>query len=184
MWGRSDCGQSSVPGDLTNLLAVAGSYVHSLVLRSDETAVAWGGNDCGQTNVPPGLSHMMAIAAGCWHNLALQEDGTIVPWGRCGESSAPSGLKGLEIAAGDLHSIALLGTAPPVLQAAISNPKLSDGAFSLSLPTQSRRVYAVEYKPPTCGGNAESRNPESWGAQEAAADRLAISTSCFPNFSF
>lgn len=147
-WGRNDYGQSTLPADLTNVIGVAGGYVHTMALKADGTVVAWGDNEFGQTNVPPGLSNVVAIAGGCWHSLALQSDGTIVAWGRndYGQSTVPTGLMAVAIAAGDFHSLALLGTNPPVLQALLSNPTFGNSGFSMSIPTQSGRVYALEYK--------------------------------------
>jgi hypothetical protein len=40
----------------------------------------------------------------------------------------------------------MVGSGPPVLRAPIANPTLSGNGFSLSLPSQSGRVYALEYK--------------------------------------
>jgi hypothetical protein len=37
-------------------------------------------------------------------------------------------------------------TTPPILQSLVSAPALSNGVFSLSVPTQSGRVYELEYK--------------------------------------
>jgi hypothetical protein len=52
----------------------------------------------------------------------------------------------MAIAAGSFHSLALIGDGPPMLHAQITNPTLSLTGFSLSLPTQSGRVYRLEYK--------------------------------------
>jgi len=42
--------------------------------------------------------------------------------------------------------MALIGNGPPVTQALLSNPHLGATNFNLSLPTQSGRVYLLEYK--------------------------------------
>jgi len=93
-WGGGDYGVSSPPPGLTNVIAIAAGYVHSLALKSDGTVVAWGDNSSGQTNVPAGLSNVVAISAGEFHSLALKSDGTVVGWGdnTFGESVAPAGL--------------------------------------------------------------------------------------------
>ena len=82
-WGWNGYGQTNVPADLTNVVAVAGGLDHCAALRSDGTVAAWGGSDpfFGETNVPPGLSNVVAISAGWSQTLALRADGTVVGWG-------------------------------------------------------------------------------------------------------
>ncbi len=70
-----------MPTGLTNIVAVASGWYHTIGLRSDGTVVAWGSNGSGQTNVPTGLSKVVAVAAGNRHSIALKGDGTIVGWG-------------------------------------------------------------------------------------------------------
>jgi hypothetical protein len=43
-------------------------------------------------------------------------------------------------------SLALIGDAPPVTVVPLENPAWDTGGFRFSLPTQSGRVYALEYK--------------------------------------
>jgi len=109
-WGNNNYGQTDVPSGLSNVVAVAGGYEHSLALRSDGTVVAWGGNNYGQTNVPSGLSNVVAVAGGYEHSLALRSDGTVVVWGgnRSGQTNVPSGLSNVvAVAGGDYHNLAL-----------------------------------------------------------------------------
>jgi alpha-tubulin suppressor-like RCC1 family protein len=79
------------------VLAVAGGYLHSLVLCADGTLAAWGYNVFGQlgngqganSSVPVAVDRtgvlagkvVVAVAAGPFHNLALCGDGTVVAWG-------------------------------------------------------------------------------------------------------
>jgi hypothetical protein len=64
-----------------------------------------------------------------------------------GQTNVPSGVTNvIAIAAGRYHSMPLLGNGPPVTQAFLSNPTFSSNTFNVSLPTQSGRVYAFEYK--------------------------------------
>ena len=77
-----------MPPGLSNVVAIASGYTHSLALKKDGTVAAWGfahGDfmypDYGQLNVPVGLSNVVAIAGGPAISLALKNDGTIVVWG-------------------------------------------------------------------------------------------------------
>jgi len=63
-WGDNAFGQTNVPADLTNAIAISGGQNFSVGLRADGTVVAWGDNSSGQTDVPADLSNVVAIAAG------------------------------------------------------------------------------------------------------------------------
>src|SRR5204863_8269787 len=78
---RSSDRQSTVPGGLNGVVAIAAGGNHSLALKSDGTVVAWGGNSSGQSTVPGGLNRVVSVAAGGPHSLALKSDGTVVTWG-------------------------------------------------------------------------------------------------------
>ena len=86
-WGENTAGtatttgQTNVPPDLTNVVAVAAGDFCGLALRADGTVVAWGDNSYGQTNVPPDLTNVVAVAAGYHHCLALRAEGTVLAWG-------------------------------------------------------------------------------------------------------
>jgi len=73
--------QTSVPADLSGVLAIATSGWHALALTSDGHVRAWGNNSSGQTDVPAGLQDVVAIAAGSEHSLALRSNGQVVAWG-------------------------------------------------------------------------------------------------------
>jgi alpha-tubulin suppressor-like RCC1 family protein len=148
-WGYNQDGETNVPVGLSNVVAIAAGVFHSVALRADGTVVAWGDNTYGQTNVPLNLTNAAAIAAGTSHILALRTDGTVVVWGYpySGVTNVPVGLINVAaISAKDYNNLALLGNAPPTLQAPMSNPAWTPGGFSVSLPTQSGRVYRLEYK--------------------------------------
>ena len=88
-------------GNLTDVVAIATDYQHSLALKSDGTVWAWGWNQDGQlgdgtsgitanksspvqVKGPGGvgnLTDVAAIAAGGDHSLALKSDGTVWAWG-------------------------------------------------------------------------------------------------------
>ena len=106
-----DFGQSIVPSDLTNALAVAGGETFSMALNANGTITAWGDNSSGQIDGCAGLTNIVAIAAGYAHGLALKADGTVVGWGsntthQCDVSSVLTNV--VAIAAGRAHSVALL----------------------------------------------------------------------------
>ena len=70
------------------------------------------------------------------------------------QTNVPPGLTNVvAIAAGASHSLALVGDGPPVLQRPVVNPAWDTNGFSVSVPTQNGRVYALEYKASPSGGN-------------------------------
>jgi alpha-tubulin suppressor-like RCC1 family protein len=101
-FGIGQYGETNVPPDLTNAIAIAAGGFHSLALKSDGTVVAWGRNTEGETNVPMGLSNVVAIAAGYYHSIALRNDGTIIVWGdnTFGQTNVPAGLSNVVAVAG------------------------------------------------------------------------------------
>jgi len=147
-WGRNNYGQLGIESDaydsnspvqvsgLTQMIAIAGGYEHSLALKNDGTVLAWGNNLHGQLGVGTsgvgvnkkapvqtiGLSGVTAIAGGYYHSLALKSDSTVQAWGSnsIGELgignteaaiSKPTQIIGLSgvisIAGGNGHSVAL-----------------------------------------------------------------------------
>jgi alpha-tubulin suppressor-like RCC1 family protein len=104
-WGNNGSGQlgyvtcvdhQSAPeqvGGITDVVAIAAGYDHTVALRADGTVWAWGDNDDGQlgdgtglrSSVPVqavGLSNVVAIAAGQFHTLAVTTNGNIYTWGK------------------------------------------------------------------------------------------------------
>ena len=116
-WGGDQHGETDVPIDLTNAVAIACGGYHNLALRADGTVVAWGagmtdsgGYDFGQSIVPADLTHAVAIAAGGYHSLALKADGSVLAWGTDfdGQTNVPTDLtNGVAIAAGFYYSLGL-----------------------------------------------------------------------------
>jgi hypothetical protein len=148
-WGYNANGLTNVPFGLSNVTAIAAGSSHSLALKSTGTVVAWGWNAFGQTNVPAGLSNVVAITGGGYHNLALRSDGTVAAWGRNleGQTNVPPTLTNVvAVSGGGFHSLALVGNGLPVQNVLLKNAVLSNGIFNLSLPSESGRVYALEYK--------------------------------------
>ncbi len=148
-WGNNSYGQATVPAGFSNITAIAAGYNHSLALKSDSTIVGWGRNAEHQINMPTGLSNVVAIAAGAYHSLALKSDGTVVAWGlnTYGQTNVPAGLTNVvAIAAGQYTSMALIGNGRPITQTFLTNPNADSSGLNLHLPTQSGKVYVLQYK--------------------------------------
>jgi alpha-tubulin suppressor-like RCC1 family protein len=68
-------GQVMIAGQvLSNVIAIAAGFKHSLALKNDGTVVAWGTNVDGEATVPSGVSNVVAIAAGFYQSLAITAD--------------------------------------------------------------------------------------------------------------
>ena len=109
-WGENGQVQSSVPAGLSNVVAVAAGYDHSLALKSDGTVVGWGENRFNQIAIPADLNNVVAIAAAGYRSLALKSDGTVAAWGSdcTGGTTIPTGLnKVVAIATGGQMGLAL-----------------------------------------------------------------------------
>jgi hypothetical protein len=144
---------TSVPTGLSNVTAVAAGGLFNLVLQADGTIVGWGNDSSGQTSIPAGLNNAVAIGAGDYHSIALRADGTVVDWGSYYNEVAffpaatPAGLtNAVAIAAGSDHDLALFGSGPPLPELRPRDIGWSGGLFNCSVPTQSGRVYRLEYK--------------------------------------
>jgi hypothetical protein len=148
-WGINSAGQTNVPPGLSNVIAIAAATETSFAVKSDGTVAAWGENIANLTTRAATLTNVIAIAANGTHALALMTNGTVTAWGdnTYGESSVPPGLTNvIAIAAGPTFSMALIGNGPPVSQALLSNPNVGTNGFTLSLPSQSGRVYILQYE--------------------------------------
>ena len=73
----------------------------------------------------------------------------------------------IAISAGTTQYLALIGDAPPLMQASVRNLQHTDSGLSLQLPTQSGRVYRLEYDSSLSGTNwsANAIVPGSGGLQ-------------------
>ncbi|CAK0881391.1 unnamed protein product [Prorocentrum cordatum] len=93
---------------------VAAGSSHTVLLRSDGTAVAFGANRYDQCHVPAldgGLSYTQ-VAAGYSHTVLLRSDGTAVafggnPQGQCNVPALDGGLSYTQVAAGYIHTVLL-----------------------------------------------------------------------------
>jgi len=126
---------------LSNVVAIAGGWLHNLALKSDGTVWAWGNGQYGQLgdgNFYPhdgvaapvqvsGLSHVLAIACG-EHSLALTSDGMVWAWG--------IGQHG-ELGDGNFYTSPPNGVATPILASTLGQPVTAIAAgrqHSLALP--------------------------------------------------
>ena len=78
-WGNNSDGQTNVPSNLSNVIAIASANNHNLALQADGMVRVWGIN--GLANVPADFSNVVAIASGAQHGLALQANGMVRAWG-------------------------------------------------------------------------------------------------------
>lgn len=152
-----DDGQAIVPGGLSNVVAIAAGAAESLALESNGRLIVWGDNTYGQTNVPASLTNGVAAIAsgGGWHNLTLLTNGTVIAWGAgigsdpyvdFNQTVVPAGLTNvIQIAAGLYHSLALVGSSPPRLEAPLTITNLGTNGFAIGCPTRNGRVYRLEY---------------------------------------
>ena len=153
-YGTANFTVTNVPMDLTNAVAItcsmSQSVEHSLALRNDGTVTTWGYT---QASVPTGLTNVFAIGAGGiqWgdssvsRDLALTSMGTLAGWG--GTTNIPANQTNvIAIASGEFHQLALIGTNPPIQSVKIVSPTFSGTNFSVQIPTQSGRIYVLEFK--------------------------------------
>ncbi len=103
-------GQSIVPANVTDVIAVAGGVYHSLALHSDGTVTPWGRSQYGEATIQPTATNLVAISAGLNHSIGLRSDGTAMVWGNntYGQNVMPPWATNLiAIAAGWNNNLAL-----------------------------------------------------------------------------
>ena len=151
-WGDNEDGQTNVPAGLSNVVGIAAGNWHNLALRPDGTVMAFGYDAYSQSEVPPGLSNVVAVACGGFLSMALKADGTVTAWGVFNDGFdtpvvVPPGLKDvIAIAGGEAFCLAIIGDGPPSLNVPVSISSQAARRMSVSVPTQSGRVYRLEYK--------------------------------------
>ena len=91
----------------------------------------------------------LSPGGGGGRNLALKSNGTVVSWGLNTEGVTnvpPTLTNAVQIAAGDVHNLALAANGPPVEQVVVTNFGMSSNGFALTVPTQNGRVFQLQYK--------------------------------------
>jgi hypothetical protein len=139
---------------LSNAVAAAAGYYHSLAIRADGTVLAWGNNGNGQCNVPPGLSNAVAVSAGVYHSAALRADGTVLAWGDNGQGQCdvPAGLSNaVGVAAGGYHSFVIRDSDLLTVASAHGTPTPAVG--TQAVPTRSSQTCSIEL--PVPGGTTQ-----------------------------
>jgi len=143
-WGADATGVPiRVPLEWTNISALAAGNSFVLALKQDASVSVWQSDSSGPPDSPPMLTNIVALAANGDHDLELRADGTVVSWAY--PNNGPTGVSNVVALAAGGHDWALLGSGPPVLQAALTSLNLQTNGFSVSLPTKAGKVYALEY---------------------------------------
>jgi alpha-tubulin suppressor-like RCC1 family protein len=160
-------GPTNVPGNLSNVVAIAAGGLHGLALRNDSTVVGWGNNHYGQATGIPNpvspyastgqvmvagqvLSNVIAIAAGFTHSLALKNDGTVVAWGANvdGEATVSPGVSNVvAISAGFYQSLAITADLK------IDSIHFAPQGPALDFHTFAGQQYSVEFSPDLAPGS-------------------------------
>ncbi len=160
---------------LTNVVAISAGFYEWLALKADGTVAGQSRN----FGVPSNLTNVVTIAASTGNDhhisLAVKADGTVIGWGfnfygwNTGKPMVPPGLTNVVAVSGDsTHNLALIGDGPPELQVPVTNPTWESNRFRVSVPTQSGKVYRLEYK-----GSLEET---SWTALPLVAGNGGIRT--------
>ena len=109
-WGNNNYSQINVPGNLSNVTAVAVGNFNSMALKSNGSVVEWGRNDQGQIGGAGGVANGVSIAVGAYHAVAAEANGSVVAWGENNYSATTvpsSATNVIAVAAGDYHCVAL-----------------------------------------------------------------------------
>jgi hypothetical protein len=146
-WGYLPFQPTNVPATLTNAVAIASGLNQCVALKPDGTVVTWG---FLSGPAPGNATNVVAVASGGGYAAALKADGTVVAWGVTGTAAVtnvpPALTNVIAIAAGSGHVLALVGAGPPVQQVAVTNFLVDATGCHVTVPSQSGRVFRLEYK--------------------------------------
>ena len=104
---------SGIDGEVS-YAQISAQQFHTVLLRSDGTAVACGQNFTGECNIPAlddGLLYTQ-VSAGACHTVLLRSDGNVVACGskahgRCNIPALPAGMAYTQVSAGWSHTVLL-----------------------------------------------------------------------------
>lgn len=99
-FGWNNQGQTTIPANLTGVIAIEAGEASSAALKVDGSVVGW-----GQINNLPAFTGVKAISVGGTYGHGLKTDGTLVNWG--GAPSAPNTNGNLAVSVGMGWSAAL-----------------------------------------------------------------------------
>jgi alpha-tubulin suppressor-like RCC1 family protein len=148
-WGRNSDGQTNVPISLSNVVAIAAGTLRSAALKEDGNLVVWGSAFGNPQNIPESATNLVMITADM-PMLALRGDGNVVIWGSVmpfEQVLPPAGLANVSaITTGGGSYMALVGEPSGLPILPFLDAQLTLAGFSVSIPTESGRVYRLEYK--------------------------------------
>jgi hypothetical protein len=162
-WGENLYGETNVPADATNIVAMAAGDFHFVALRADGAVIAWGGTNFSQCQVPTTGQTMGLISAGSVHSLAalgspLQQ--TVLAGGSTTLSAAAFAnqfatfqweFNGVDIPGATNSTLTLSDLAwtdSGIYRAIISYPmgSLETPAMSVTVPALKFDSYSLSYK--------------------------------------
>jgi len=109
-WGSDANNQRTMPGEVSEPVAIAAGDVHSVALQADGKVACWGNDDNDQCDVPDTLTNVVAVTARWSDTLALTAEGAVVGWGKndFGQDDIPIDWTNVvAITAGEAHTVAL-----------------------------------------------------------------------------
>ncbi len=107
-WGNNSDGQTNVPPDLTDIVAISAGAYHPLVMKSDGTLLSWGTG--AQAFIPISLGPVLNFSGGGVHSAALKPNNTVAVWGNntYGQSVVPSDVDIVTaVSAGGQHNLVI-----------------------------------------------------------------------------
>ena len=132
--GLNNAGQLNIPALPAGVTysEVGAGRLHTVLLRSDGTAVAVGFNFYGQLNIPPlpeGVTYTKVFDSdgGADYTVLLRSDGTAVTIGGPAIPAPPDGVRYTRVAASVTHTVLLLSDGTAVTIGGPAIPELPDG---------------------------------------------------------
>ncbi|MCM2274391.1 MAG: immunoglobulin domain-containing protein [Candidatus Didemnitutus sp.] len=129
-WGANASGQTNVPLDLNNALAVAAGRTHSVALRVDGTLTLWGEASSYSRSYAASITNAVAVAAYGDNTLYLHAEGGISQFG-AQNAGGSSSVGGIAVALGGNSGQRLTlredGTVASINLNSLASPRPPDG---------------------------------------------------------